>query len=189
MINEIIKCAEQYKTKEVNKKYVVNSNFLKIENSDYILNNGIIINRDILIKPSLKAVMVIPKTVNNKYLIVVQPRVATKLGFSIEFPAGLVENDEEYVSAIKRELKEETGYTSNDIEIIKEYYQDTASSRATITIAKAINCNKISNQHLDADEFISFFEITLDELIELSNKGLICDGNTLYGIEILKQLN
>lgn len=189
MINEIIRCGQQYRTKQINKKYVVNSSFLKIENSDYVLNNGIVINRDILIKPSLKAIMVIPKTTDNKYIIVVQPRVATRLGFSIEFPAGLVEDNEDYKNAIKRELEEETGYVSNEIEIVREYYQDTASSSATITIAKAFNCNKISKQHLDSDEFISFFEITLDELIELSNKGLICDGNTLYGIEILKQLN
>lgn len=189
MNDKIIKCMEQYKTKEINKRYIVESDFLKIENSDYTLNNGIVLNRDLLIKPSSKAVMVIPKTIDNRYLVVVQPRVATELGVSIEFPAGLVDNDEDCINAVKRELKEETGYISDDIEIIREYYQDTASCSSTISICKAFNCVKVSEQNLDSDEFISFFELSMDELLKLVDLGLICDGNTLYGIEMLKQLN
>lgn len=71
----------------------------------------------------LAAVAVIP---DGRILLVHQYRPAVER-FSLELPAGLLENEEEPKEAMVRELLEETGYLSESIELIGK--TATCSSR------------------------------------------------------------
>ena len=82
------------------------------------------------------------------------------------FPSGTLDQGDTPLSCVKRELKEETGYTTNDItlwctksagnSVIYDYH---------IFIAK--DCIKDGDQELDSGEKIQVFEHTLDEVLAI----------------------
>ena len=88
-----------------------NSRFLKVERYNCNLNNWKTIVREKLLKGNGNgsAVTICPITNKNTVILTVQPRVFTESTIGIDFPAGYVEPDEEYVDAAARELQEETG--------------------------------------------------------------------------------
>uniref|UniRef100_A0A0N5AII5 Nudix hydrolase domain-containing protein n=1 Tax=Syphacia muris TaxID=451379 RepID=A0A0N5AII5_9BILA len=52
---------------------------------------------------------------NKRYFILIKQYRFPMEGYCLEFPAGLVDPDESVIEAGLRELKEETGYTSNTV--------------------------------------------------------------------------
>lgn len=186
MINKIKECEELYKIIKTDDLGTFKANFLSINTSKYYLNNNHTIIRDNLIKPCFKAAMIIPKISDDKYLMVIQPRVATLKGITVEFPAGLINDDETIIDGVKRELLEETGYSCEHPKLLIEYYQDTAVSPATISLVMADNCHKIKEQKLDEDEFVTYIEVSLDDIYTLIKEKYIVDGNTLLCYEFIK---
>ena len=189
MIDKIESIINKFKTNQVDDINTIKSDFLSINTSKYHLNNGHEITRDLVVKPLKDAAMVIPRTINNSFLMVIQPRIATKKGVAIEFPAGYIEENEDSLHGIERELEEETGYVSNQLEILRQYYTDIGTCSSTLTLCLATNCIKVKEQKLDADEYVEYIELTFDEILELVEKKYIVDGNTLFAIEIIKNMN
>ena len=66
-------------------------------------------------KDSGNAVVIVPITVDGKFLMIIESRPNTKESIALEFPAGMVDKDEDFVVAAKRELLEETGYEADDV--------------------------------------------------------------------------
>lgn len=166
-----------------------NSRFLKVERYNCEINNGKTIVREKLLKGNGNgsAVTICPITNKNTVILTVQPRVFTKSTIGIDFPAGYVEPNEEYVDAAVRELQEETGYRSNHLVEVVSYYQDDGVSGAYNRGFVALNCKKVSDQMLDPGEFIRYFECNIDELFELYEKGYIQGGGSQLLIERSKK--
>ena len=59
-------------------------------------------------------------TKEKEFIITIQNRINNKL--IAEFPSGYIEDNEDPVDSAKRELKEETGYLSDDLFIVDEAY-------------------------------------------------------------------
>ena len=166
------------------------SEFLSIERYNCSLNNGHDIVREKLLKGNNNgnAVIICPITENGSVILTVQPRVFTESTIGISFPAGYVEKEEEYREAALRELQEETGYYSNELLEVASYYQDDGIGGALNKGFVALNCIKVSDQDLDESEFIRYFECSIDELIELYEKGYILDGGSQLVLEKAKEL-
>ncbi len=88
--------------------------FLQVEKYLCELANGRVIPREKIVKGTTdgSASIVVPITNNNEIVLVIQPRNHTKESVCVELPAGYIEKQEKPVDAAKRELIEETGYTS-----------------------------------------------------------------------------
>ena len=162
--------------------------FLTIKKYRCFLNNGQTIIREKLFKGkgNGKASIVLPITDQNTVILTVQPRVFTKSTIGISLPAGYVEKNEKHKDAAKRELLEETGYLSNKLIEVVKYYQDDGIGAALNKGFVALNCGKVADQVLDESEFIKYFECTIDELMELYEKGYILDGGSQLVIEKAK---
>lgn len=188
-LKEIETYYEELKTIDMIKKYPDKNGFLKIEKYDCILNNGHTIKREKLLKNERdgSAVIILPITEDNRVILAIEPRVFTKETVDIGLPAGYIEENELPVLSAVRELEEETGYTSTDLELLGAYYQDQGCSGAYNFYYLARNCKKVKEQKLDEEEFIKYILVTFEELEELMKKGYIKGLNSAYAIEKSKQ--
>lgn len=158
--------------------------FLKVAKAFYTLANGKTIVREEIIKPHNAAVVMLPITMTGNVVLVIQPRPMTKEGVTIELPAGYVDQGESHLEAAYRELKEETGYSPTLLHDLGNYYQDQGCSRGLNTLYLATGCKKISDQKLDKDEFIIYFECLLEEMHELINMGHLRSINSMLTIKL-----
>lgn len=187
-LEELKRNIEELKTIDIIERNVKEENkFLQSKAYFFKLNNGKTIPREKLIKDGKdgSASIIVP-IVNNEILTVIEPRVFTKLTVGVGFPAGYIENGEDYVKGAIRELKEETGYTPSKMIEIDSFYQDEGCSSALNHILVALNCKKVSEQSLDTGEFIKYMLFNYEELLELEQLKFIMGSNTKLALEKAK---
>lgn len=127
------------------------------------------------------AAAVVPVTDDGKILMVRQYRNALDRD-TLEIPAGgLNSEDEPTKQAAARELEEETGFSSENLEPLITIRTTVAFCNEKIDIYVARNLRK-SHQNLDEDEFINVEAYTLDELCDMIDEGKIEDSKTISAI-------
>ena len=123
------------------------------------------------------AVGVVPLTDDGKVIVERQFRYPLNRVIT-EIPAGKLDSPtEDRLSAAKRELEEETGYTAKDWLDLGDYYPAAAycDERITLYLARGLEAGI---RHLDEDEFLNFEAVPLTELVEDVMAGRITDGKT-----------
>lgn len=90
-----------------------------------------------------------------------------------EFPAGTVEDAEEPIAAIQRELREETGYTSEDWHLLGSapVYPSVQNNR--IHSFLALNVRPIAAQDLDEGELVHSYEMPFASFVEKVRSGIL----------------
>ena len=127
------------------------------------------------------AAAVIPVMEDGKILMVKQYRNALERD-TLEIPAGKLDDpDEEGIVCASRELKEETGYSSDDLEWLLTIRTTVAFCDERIEVFVARNLIP-GEQHLDEDEFVDVKAYKLEELKEMIFEGKIQDSKTMAAI-------
>ncbi|SFB24531.1 ADP-ribose pyrophosphatase [Acetitomaculum ruminis DSM 5522] len=127
------------------------------------------------------AAAVVPILENGKILMVKQYRNSIDR-FTLEIPAGALDyEDEPFIECARRELREETGYSCDNIEFLVSNYSTVAICNERIDIFIARNLS-LGQQDLDDDEFIDVYEYDLEELKSMIFEGKIQDAKTICGI-------
>lgn len=127
------------------------------------------------------AAAIVPVREDGKILMVRQYRNALDR-YTLEIPAGGLNGaDEPTKTAAARELEEETGYRSEDVDFLISIRTTVAFCNEKIDIYVAHNLIK-SHQHLDEDEFINVEAYTVDELMNMIYDTTIQDSKTICAI-------
>lgn len=166
---------------------IFNGVILHVKKDTVVLPNGREATREII--RHVGAVCVIPVTDDGKVIIERQFRYPINSVIT-EIPAGKLDSpSENRLSAAKRELLEETGYTADEWIDMGIYYPAAAYSDEKITMYLARGLHK-GDQKLDADEFLNVEEVPLSQLIDEVMSGEITDGKTQVAVlKAAKYLN
>lgn len=169
------KINELYKTVKgefIQKEILYSGNFLDIIKETYKLPNETAVQKEKIVKNNGKnSVIVIPITQDKEYIITFQNRIKDKI--IAEFPSGYIEDNEDIIEAVKRELKEETGYISDDLFIVDEAYTSPGTDNSITYIVIANNCIKKEEQNLNSTELINYGLFKENELEYLINKNIM----------------
>ena len=127
------------------------------------------------------AAAVLPVTDDGKILMVRQYRNALDRD-TLEIPAGKLDApDEPKIECAYRELEEETGYRTEQMEYLISLNTTVAFCDEAIDIFVARNLIP-SHQHLDEDEVIDVEPWELKDLLELIYSGKMTDAKTVAAI-------
>lgn len=134
---------------------------------DYVHHNG--------------AAAVIPVLDDGRILMVKQFRNALDRE-TLEIPAGKLDDPEEPgIVCAKRELEEETGYSSDNLEWLLNIRTTVALCNEKIELYFARDL-QASRQHLDENEYVDVLAYTVEELKEKIYRGEIEDSKTIAAV-------
>lgn len=128
------------------------------------------------------AVVIIPITLEGNVVMVVQSRPNTKDSVSIELPAGMVDDGEDFQTAAVREMLEETGYVAEHVYELEWHYQDQGCSEAIIKTFVADGCVKKQEKQLSGGEVLEYVEMSFEEILNMIRTNEINDANSKIAI-------
>lgn len=132
------------------------------------------------------AAAVVPVDEEGRIIMVSQYRNALERD-TLEIPAGGLQTENEPTrEAAARELQEETGFYSEDLELLISIYTTVAFCNEKIDIYVARNL-KPGEQHLDEDEYVQYKAYTVEELLQKIYACEIQDSKTVAAILAYKQ--
>lgn len=127
------------------------------------------------------AAAVVPVLDNGNILMVKQYRNALERE-TLEIPAGSRDSTEEpTIICAARELEEETGYKSENLQLLISVATTVAFCNEKIDIYVARNLSKTA-QHLDEGEYVDVCECTIDELMNKIYNFEIQDAKTMAAL-------
>jgi len=143
------------KWKTLSSEYLFKTPFGNLRKDSCELPDGNIIE-DYYVNEYSNWVNAIVITKENQILLVEQYRYAGQ-DFFLEIPAGKPEENETYVEAILREVREETGYfTESEPILLGEYFINPATQNNKIISYLIFDAYQAFEQELDPTEFIDF---------------------------------
>ena len=123
------------------------------------------------------AVVVLPFTPEGDVVVIEEWRQAVGR-VNRGLPAGTVESDEDFETAARRELTEETGYEADSVECLTtvEPLNGLANSIHHHFVARG--CQQTGEQELDENESISVETATVEDLMRQVATGELRDGRS-----------
>lgn len=171
---------KKFEEKTIHSESIFKGKVISLKVDDVKLPNGETGKREIINHPG--AVAVIAITEDNKILFVEQYRKALERSI-IEIPAGKMEKGEEPIVTARRELEEETGYTSDDFRFVQAFATSPGFADEVIHIYVAEKLKKLDIPvDLDEDEFVELMEVTLEEAEAMVADGRIYDAKTAFAV-------
>ncbi|UTH01414.1 NUDIX hydrolase [Macrococcoides canis] len=162
----------------IEKKQIMDGKVIKVEKHIVTLPNGRETVREVVKHPGAVAILAVK---DDKILFVEQFRKAMEKCL-IEIPAGKVESGEERINTAKRELEEETGYTTQQLSLLNEFYVSPGFCDEYISLYYTDTLIASSMFSPDEDEFVIHHWLTLDEALQWIDEGRIEDAKTIIAI-------
>jgi ADP-ribose pyrophosphatase len=98
---------------------------------------------------------------------------------TFELPGGVIEKNEKPMEAAKREMEEETGYTSDDIEFLLQVAPNPAINNNTAYFFLARNAVPTASDNFDAFEDIDVVSFSKEEIWQL-----LQDNKIQHGVQV-----
>lgn len=124
--------------------------------------------------------LIIPCTESNELICVKQFRYLNGK-FSIEFPCGGVLPGQTYLETAAKELQEETGFKSDNLEMIGEFNPFNGVTNEICKIFIATNLEKCISKPDKTEEF-EILTLSWEEICSLIREKQIWDGMTIASL-------
>lgn len=173
-----------FEEKTVKSEKIFDGKIVKLRVDNVELPNRTYARREII--EHANSVAVIPFKDENTVYMVKQYRKPIER-VTLEFPAGIIESGEEPKDAAQRELSEEIGYGSNNLEFVYDFYSSPGFTDEKISIytAKDLFVNELD---VDEDEYIEVVEVSIKELIMKLRSLELNDATTIIATLFLEKL-
>lgn len=123
-------------------------------------------------------VNILAYTADGRAILVEQYRFGAGI-LSLEFPAGTLEEGEDPVEGARRELREETGFDSDDLRLVGTVYADPAVQDNLLHVVVARACRPVGGQSLDEGEDVHVRLVAGDAIAPM-----IAGGEIVHGLAI-----
>ena len=171
LLEKITNIYEKVKGKLTKEEILYSGDFINLIKEVYSLPNNKTITREKIVKNGGKdSVIIVATDSNGNYILTFQTRINDKI--IAEFPSGYIENGEDVIEAAKRELKEETGYVSDNVTLLDESYYSVGIDNSVCCIVRMKNCVKAFN--VNPNENLTYGIFTEEELKYLLNNNIMC---------------
>jgi len=148
---------------------------LTIREDLVLLPSGIQFQREVIEHSS--SVVILPIDASNNILLVKQYRHAIK-EFTLEAPAGGIDQNESPLDAANRELEEETGYHSNSLKFLGTFWSSPGYCNEILHAFIAQSLIPIKSRQ-EIDESIILKKTPIQEISVLLRKNKIKDSKTI----------
>lgn len=174
---ECYRMAEEFK--RLDRELVYKGHIIDFYQDTVAVPNGNVVKWDFIGHNGAAAA--VPVTADGKILMVRQYRNALDR-YTLEIPAGGLNGiNEPTKDAAARELEEETGYRSDNLEFLISIRTTVAFCNEKIDIYVAKDLIP-SHQNLDEDEYINVETYTIEELTEKILTGELEDSKTVSAL-------
>ena len=142
------------------------------------LPNGKLATREFMDHPG--AVGVVP-FLDKEHVVMVRQYRHPVGEVTLELPAGKLDKGENLLTCVKRELQEETGYTSKKITPLINYWPTPAFANEVLHLylAEKLVPGKMNT---DEDEFLQCVVVPFKKALAMVKKGEIRDSKTVIGL-------
>lgn len=189
------------KIKVKNIEKLADTKYLKLYSADYINKKGTLRNWTIASRKNIEdlnnkffdngedkpdAVVIIAKHLEDEKLVLIRQFRVPINDYVIELPAGLVDEGENFIETVKRELKEETGLDLVKIDeerTNKKVYVSVGMTDESISLVYCTCSGNPSNENLEDDEDIEVILVSKEEAKELLKTEKNIDVKALLAIE------
>jgi len=128
-----------------------------------------------------EAVVVLPFTPAGDLVVIAEWRQAVGR-INRGLPAGTVEGSEDLAVAAERELREETGYTANDLEHLISVEPSNGIANSVHHHFVATGCAPAGDQSLDFNESIRVDTVDYDDFVQSVREGDVRDGRAALAV-------
>ena len=165
--------------RQLDSRLIYDGRILCVYDDAVALSNGHTASRELI--RHVGAACVIPVLDDGRVVVERQYRYPVGLVLT-EIPAGKLDSpDEDPAAAARRELREETGYSCDELIPLGPFYPAAAYSSEKIHMFLARGLHR-GEQDLDSDEFLNVALVPLDELVRQALSGQIPDIKTQAAI-------
>ena len=171
LLEKITNIYEKVKGKLTKEEILYSGDFINLIKEVYSLPNNKTITREKIVKNGGKdSVIIVVTDSNGNYILTFQTRINDKI--IAEFPSGYIEDGEDVIEAAKRELKEETGYVSDNVTILDNSYYSVGIDNSICYVVRIKNSIKAFN--VNPNENLTYGIFTEEELKYLLNNNIMC---------------
>lgn len=171
LLEKITNIYEKVKGKLTKEEILYSGDFINLIKEVYSLSNNKTITREKIVKNCGKdSVIIVATDSNENYILTFQTRINDKI--IAEFPSGYIENGEDVIEAAKTELKEETGYVSDNVTILDNSYYSVGIDNSICYVVRIKNSIKAFN--VNPNENLTYGIFTEEELKYLLNNNIMC---------------
>lgn len=156
---------------------------IRVEDLLARLPNGALEHRDIIRHPG--GVGVVALTEEGTVAMVRQYRTPLD-AVTVEIPAGKLDPGETPEVAARRELREETGFTAEELTLVARVAASPGCSDEVVHVYLARGLNFVGTDP-DDDEFLNVDMVDLDELVEAVLACRITDAKSVAGILAVRE--